>query len=73
MTTRTALARLKPNPGTDEALLMGCLCPVINNNRGRIPPFPPDSWWLTPGCPLHAPTEPRVRRIETARQEAGTS
>jgi hypothetical protein len=68
----SAPARQKPNPGSDEALSMGCICPVLDNGHGRMPPYPPSGWWVTEGCPLHAPTEPRVRRIETARQEAGT-
>ncbi len=24
-----------PNPGSDEAVAAGCLCPVIDNGRGR--------------------------------------
>lgn len=57
---------VKPNPGSDEALSAGCLCPIDNNANGRMPPYPPDGWWITEGCPVHAPTEPRVRRIEAA-------
>lgn len=41
-----------PNPGSDKALLMGCTCPVMDNNRGLHTPWPGD-WWVTEGCPLH--------------------
>ena len=44
-----------PNPGSDEALDQGCLCAVIDNHHGRSAPWPPDGWWITEGCPVHAP------------------
>ena len=38
-----------PNPGSIEALAMGCICAVIDNNHGRgSGPF-----WITEGCPVH--------------------
>lgn len=43
----------KPKPGSDEAVEAGCTCAIMDNNRGRYPPFEPDSWWITEGCPLH--------------------
>jgi hypothetical protein len=46
-----------PNPGSDEALEKGCICPVMDNNHGRFAPWT-GNWWLLEGCPLHAPTEP---------------
>ena len=45
-----------PNPGTGAALDAGCLCPVLDNNHGRG--FVMDrelEFWITMGCPLHAP------------------
>lgn len=47
-----------PNPGSDEALEMGCECPVMDNHRGMFAPYPPDGWWMTPGCPVHMDVEP---------------
>lgn len=44
-----------PNPGSPEAVGAGCTCAVLDNNRGRVAPHPPDG-----GCPLHD------RRDETA-------
>ena len=45
------------NPGSDEAVKAGCLCPIIDNARGRgcgrrgkdgEPLF-----WINGNCPLH--------------------
>lgn len=52
-----------PNPGTPEALALGCTCPVIDNGHGR--------GWMggakdengetlfvyTIGCPIHHPAK----------------
>ncbi len=45
----------KPNPGSDEAIKQGCICAVLDNNHGKWAPYPPDGWWITEGCPVHAP------------------
>jgi len=45
-----------PPPGSDEALLLGCSCPVIDNFHGQ-------GWfahgerqfWIAQDCPLHSP------------------
>jgi hypothetical protein len=54
----------KPNPGSDAALDLGCICAVLDNNHGRFPPYPavpdqglPEAWWITEGCPVHTPTD----------------
>lgn len=44
-----------PNPGSDEAGALGCLCPVMDNNHGKRAPYPPGGWWITAGCPVHHP------------------
>lgn len=44
----------RPKPGSNEAIAAGCTCAVIDNNRGRFAPFPPDGWWITATCPIHA-------------------
>lgn len=49
-----------PNPGSDEALALGCICPVLDNAHGRGAyggyiydavgqPF----FWTNAHCPLH--------------------
>lgn len=47
--------RRVPNPGSDEALSMGCECAVLDNCHGRFAPVPPDGWFITMGCPVHDP------------------
>lgn len=50
-----------PNPGSSEAIALGCICPVLDNGHGR-------GYWggmrdedgellfsIVIGCPLHAP------------------
>ncbi len=46
----------EPNPGSDEAITLGCTCPVMDNAYGR------GAWgtrgtdaifWKTDGCPVH--------------------
>lgn len=48
----------QPNPGSDEAQAGGCSCPVMDNNRGKWPPYPateerPEGWWMRMDCPMH--------------------
>ena len=43
----------RSNPGSVEAINSGCLCAVLDNNHGRFPPWPPDGWWISEGCPMH--------------------
>lgn len=45
--------RTIPNPGSDEALKLGCRCPVLDNNHGMWAPWPPDGWWVTQSCKMH--------------------
>lgn len=56
-----------PNPGSDEAIERGCVCPVLDNNRGKRAPYPPDGWWQRPDCPLHG-TSLGVEENQTREQ-----
>ena len=56
---------MTPNPGSDEALALGCKCPVIDNEYGKGVPWPrtdgldPNghpSFWISQDCPLHGPS-----------------
>lgn len=47
---------MTPNPGSDEALAQGCKCAVLDNNHGKYPPWP-GAYFVTEGCPVHAPLE----------------
>lgn len=48
-----------PNPGSDEALALGCRCPVLDNSHGKGAwGYPVDesgkpSFWINENCPLH--------------------
>lgn len=44
----------KPNPGSPESYKLGCICARMDNNNGKWAPWPPDGWWITEGCPVHA-------------------
>ena len=43
-----------PNPGSDEALDLGCSCPVLDNAHGAGLPYPDGPvFWVNKDCPLH--------------------
>lgn len=46
----------RPNPGSPEAVQRGCTCPVIDNAHGKGVMGFGREWWITDGCPIHAPT-----------------
>lgn len=53
----------KPNPGSDEARTKGCICPVLDNNHGKMAPWPPDGWWMDTECPLHGRADVLVPQV----------
>ena len=45
-----------PNPGSDEAVEQGCICPRIDNGHGKgIMIKGKRDFWVVVGCPLHCP------------------
>lgn len=42
---------LNPNPGSDEAVKMGCNCPRMDNGYGKGSYR--DGWIITLSCPVH--------------------
>ncbi len=58
-----------PNPGSDEAIALSCLCPIIANNHGHQglgrEGLLLGGWWITENCPLHD-----VREKEEEAQNA---
>ena len=45
-----------PNPGSDEALDMGCRCPVLDNAHGKGRHWQDGGlYWINEECDLHAP------------------
>jgi hypothetical protein len=45
-----------PNPGSDEALALGCTCPVLDNGHGQGYMGQPGIYVYTAGCPKCWPT-----------------
>lgn len=43
---------MTPNPGSDEAIMMGCTCPVMDNNHGKWPHWS-GGFLIYAGCPVH--------------------
>lgn len=42
------------NPGSDEALAQGCICPVLDNRHGAGLEYPDGpAFWINRTCPLH--------------------
>jgi len=48
-------------PGSDEALLLGCTCPVLDNNHGEG--LDNETFWVSGDCPLHATHTPKSNRF----------
>lgn len=46
-----------PNPGSAEAIAIGCSCPRIDNGHGRGSGFKNDdgspAFWVRGDCPVH--------------------
>jgi hypothetical protein len=42
-----------PNPGSDEAKDLGCLCPVLDNAHGKGIDLDGGLFWINQTCPLH--------------------
>jgi hypothetical protein len=43
-----------PNPGSDEAVKLGCTCPVEDNKHGDgVPSSIGPLFWMGKNCPLH--------------------
>lgn len=44
-----------PNPGSDAAIKLFCLCPVLDNAHGKGSMYGTDTFVISHGCPLHWP------------------
>lgn len=44
-----------PNPGSDEAIKLGCICPVEDNKHGEglSPSEFGTLFWMVKDCPVH--------------------
>lgn len=52
-----------PNPGSAEAVALGCKCAVLDNARGRGDGR--GNFWITESCPVHAPKKETVTNADT--------
>jgi hypothetical protein len=41
------------NPGSDEAIKLGCKCPVLDNGHGKGSMYGKDLFWINQNCPVH--------------------
>jgi hypothetical protein len=59
-----------PNPGSDAAVKAGCTCAVLDNGRGDAKLAEArGGFWITAGCPLHAPVHGPLNRRDDIRDE----
>ena len=43
-----------PNPGSDEAIRLGCSCAILDNSHGLGFPWNGEiSFWISADCPVH--------------------
>ena len=57
MGTRKPVIQPKPpSPGSDEALDMGCKCPVLDNAHGRGNPLYGGDFVINSECAMHNPS-----------------
>lgn len=64
-----------PNPGSWEAQLGGCTCPVLDNHRGEG--MPGGRFWISADCQMHArrgaskPSREGGKKLEEGNQAVG--
>lgn len=51
-----------PNPGSREAAMAGCPCPIHINNAGKEKPK--QGWVIRSNCTMHAQLAPRAKRVK---------
>lgn len=54
----------KPNPGSNEALDLGCTCPVLDNGHGQGY-FISDCFVISADCPVHGIAENPPKNLES--------
>jgi len=42
-----------PNPGSDEAIELGCTCPVLDNGHGDEELGKTRGFWISGNCEIH--------------------
>lgn len=61
------MAEWRHKPGSDEALRLGCSCPVMDNSygKGRYCDGEKYGWWITLSCVLHGRSEHQTQPTKT--------
>ena len=58
-----------PNPGSNEAIVAGCLCPILDNGHGHGYMGRRDVFVLCALCPIHGGS--RRKRDGATKKEGG--
>lgn len=67
---------VRPNPGSKEAIELGCTCPVYDNCHGVGFPWgeTDPAFWISGDCPLHSGgsvgPEKQHKRVKTPTPQA---
>lgn len=59
------MTETKPNPGSKEAVKLGCTCPVLDNGYGNDEIGKIRGFWITQNCPVHDNKLPPPHQRET--------
>ena len=51
-----------PNPGSDEAIAQGCVCPVLDNAHGKG--TGDGLFWVNEDCPVHGRHDSTHKGVE---------
>lgn len=43
----------QPNPGSPEAVKLGCICPIYDNGKGKGLAGEHGNFWIHTRCPMH--------------------
>lgn len=49
----TPSKEVPPNPGSKEAIALGCKCPVLDNGHGKGSAWGLGVFWISEACGLH--------------------
>jgi len=60
------IKEMKPNPGSEEAGKLGCLCPILDNEYGR---GSGGEFVIRLDCPLHTMEVEELREIMGIKDE----
>ena len=59
-----------PNPGSEEAIKQGCICPVIDNYYGEGYMMQDGVFVIVQGCPLHDPDYEIAKEVKDGQADS---